>query len=360
MALPATLPPDPALAPEVRAAAAAWLAAARALTDSSFWTVKMFVASNLFLEHLDIFDRNDDPVPLFVDLFGRAERLLKSAAETGVCGGYFPGEPDDALHEDIFEDFVSGLFSDVWVGMTDDVYFDESYEFTRERFEKSGVDPEEFFGGKIVLDAGCGSGKFSAAIARLGARQVIGMDIGDKGLDFARAQAGKVPWGDRLDYRHGSLLDIPLEDNSVDIVWSNGVIHHTLGYEKCIEEFARVLKQDGELYLYVNGRCGLFELILDTIRQANEGIPQPLFQHFLHTLGINSGRIYFMMDCFYAPYEWKAGSEVKALLTKHGFADIRQLTRGVAFDPIEQVSIGAPFAEVKYGEGQLKYLARQQ
>ena len=37
----------------------------------------------------------------------------------------------------------------------------------------------------------------------------------------------------KIEYLEGSLLDIPLEDSVVDIVWSNGVIHHTLDYEKC-------------------------------------------------------------------------------------------------------------------------------
>lgn len=357
MAIPQYAPTDPSLASEVKAAAEAYISAAQSLRDSSYWSVRMFVATNLFLEHLDIFDGDKDPVPLFVDMFARAEAFLKAAHDSRVCGDYFVGEEFGGLKEDMFEDYVSGLFSDIWVGLEDEIYFEESYDYTKERFEKSGVDPEAFFKDKVVLDGGCGSGKFSAAIARLGAAKVIGMDIGEKGLEFARSQAKKVPYGDRLDFRHGSLLEIPLDDNSVDIVWSNGVIHHTLGYEQCVEEFARVIRPGGTLYLYVNGRCGLFELILDTVRVANEGIPRSLFQHYLHLLGINSGRIYFMMDCFYAPYEWKSGEDVKALLKKHGFNDFRQLTRGIAFDPIEQVTIGAPFADVKYGEGQLKYLA---
>jgi len=356
-AIPQPVPPDLDLAPPGKAAAAAYLAAARALTDESYWPVKMFVATNMFLEHLDIFDGDADPLPRFVDMFGRAERMLNAAAASGVSRNRFPGPSATQLTSDVFEKQVSGLFSNIWLGLSDEVYFDESYASTKERFEKSGVDPAQFFRDKVVLDAGCGSGKFAAAVARFGAAKVIGVDIGEKGLDFAREQAKKVPYGDRLDYRYGSLLDVPLPDESVDVVWSNGVIHHTLGYERCIEEFARVLRRGGSLYLYVNGRFGLFELLLDTLRQANEGIPAALFQHFLHLLGVNSGRVYFMMDCFYAPYEWKSAVEVEALLRRNGFAEIRRLTRGIAFDSIEQIAVGAPFARVKFGEGQLKYIA---
>jgi SAM-dependent methyltransferase len=359
MALPVPAPLDENLAEDVRAAADAYLMSARALGDRSYWPMKMFAATNLFLEHLDIFAGERDPAPLFIAMFQRAQRLLDLARGSGVCKNFFPADGATSLRADTFEAYVSGLFSDVWVGLSDAVYFDESYQFTRERFTKSGVDPEEFFGGRVVLDAGCGSGKFSAAIARFGAAKVIGMDIGERGLDFARAQARKVPYGDRLEYRYGSLLDIPLDAGSIDIVWSNGVIHHTLGYERCVEEFARVLKPGGSLYLYVNGRFGLFELLLDTIRLANEGIPRALFQHYLHLLSINSGRIYFMMDCFYAPYEWKSAAAVRGLLAKHGFVAVKQLLRGVPADPIEQIGIGAAYARVKYGEGQLKFIARK-
>ena len=64
------------------------------------------------------------------------------------------------------------------------------------------------------------------------------------------------------------------------------------------------------------------------------------------------------MVCPYAPYEWKSKQEVDALLATHGCVDVRRLTRGVAIDQIEQISTGLPYVTVKYGEGQLKLLAR--
>gem|GEM_PF-1662136 len=328
-------------------------------SDRSIWPIKITIATNLWLWHLDAFAKNEDPVPLFIDACDRAARLLNGIGTSGVIGKYFSGPPVEGLDAKNFEDRVSGLFSDVWVDMTDDIYFDQSYEFTKERLEKNGINPEQLFGGKTVLDAGCGSGKFTAAIARFGAAKAIGLDIGEKGLDFARQQAAKVPYGNRLEYRVGSLLDIPLETASVDMVWSNGVIHHTLDYERCIAEFARITRPGGTLFLYVNGRFGLFELLQDTMRKTMVDIPRALTQHCLHAFGVDAGRLYWLMDCLYSPYEWKSKQEVEALLATHGYVDIRQLTRGVAIDQIEQISTGLPYATVKYGEGQLKFLARR-
>jgi ubiquinone/menaquinone biosynthesis C-methylase UbiE len=243
--------------------------------------------------------------------------------------------------------------------MTDDIYFDQSFEFTKKRFFKNDIDPYEYFGGKTVLDAGCGSGKFSCAIARFGAVKVIGLDIGEKGLEFARKQAKKTEHEKILKYKNGSLLDIPLSDNSVDIVWSNGVIHHTLDYEKCIQEFWRVIKPGGNLFLYVNGRFGLFELLCDSLRLSISDVPRQLQQLYLLTLGVNSGRLYWMLDCMNAPYEWKSKEEVLSLLKKYGFDDIIQLTRGISTDQVEQVSTGLSYAKEKYGEAQLKFICKK-
>lgn len=343
--------------PRVLAATARYRQASLRASERSLWPLRMSVALNVFFWHLDGFAGEGNPVPPFAEMFEKAADLLNAVVDSGLCLGQFPAiDPVTARREGL-EEHVSGLFGDCWVAMTDDVYFDESYRFTRERLQKNGIQPEELFGGKLVLDAGCGSGKFSAAIAKFGAAKVIGIDLSQKGLEFARSQAGKVDYGNRLEFRTGSLLDIPLPDQSVDMVWSNGVVHHTADYEKCIAEFSRVLKKHGTLFLYVNGRFGLFELLLDTLRVANQDIPRQFFQHFLGVLGMNTGRQYWVMDCMYAPYEWKARSEVQDILTRHGFTDLRQLTRGVDIDQIEQVSRGINYAEIKYGEAQLKFLA---
>jgi hypothetical protein len=180
------------------------------LSDKSYWPVKMFLSINVFLWHLEAFEKDEDPVPLFINVFERATQLMQNAANSNLCIDQFPYKKIAATEKNSFENEVSGLFSDIWIDMTDDIYFDQTFNFTRERMEKNDINPYELFNGKTVLDAGCGSGKFSAAIARFGASKVIGLDIGDKGLGFARVQAKKVSYGANLDYRQGSLLDIPL------------------------------------------------------------------------------------------------------------------------------------------------------
>ncbi len=337
-------------------AATNYLNVVRSLGDESYWPLIAFANTNIFLWHIEGFKESGDPIRPFVSQFEMGAEFFKAASSSGISGGYFPIRTATERPEPN-ERYISTMFSDVWQALSDDVYFDETFQLIVERFARNGVSAEELFRVKIVVDGGCGSGKFAAGIARLGAKKVIGFDIGKKGLAFATEQAKKVPYGSRLEYRYGSAHELPIGDESVDMIWSNGVVHLTDDYDGCIREFSRVIKPRGTLYLYVNGRFGLFELLFDTLRRASEMVPRHLFQHYLASIGINSGRIYWMMCAFYATYQWRAKTEVESLLLREGFNSLRQLTRGVDFDQIEQVSAGIPFSDIKYGEAQLKYLA---
>lgn len=61
--------------------------------------------------------------------------------------------------------------------------------------------------GDTVIEVGCGVGIVSIVAARLGAGRVIGTDISEEAIGFARANADKLGVGDRIDFRVGDLFD---------------------------------------------------------------------------------------------------------------------------------------------------------
>lgn len=347
---------------QARRAAGRFIEAAERCGSKEFHAVKAYLVLNLWLWHADHFpNRKDcDPLPGFLNQFETATRVLETLEQSGFNVNHYPAEAATAAALDKgFERDIAHTFRNIWLQMTDDVYFDQCLEFTRARFEKNGVDPFAFFGGKSVLDAGCGSGKVTSAIAKFGAAEIVGIDLTEEGLDFARRQSRKFPEGRVISYRLGSTYDIPLPDHSVDIVHSNGVIHHTIDYEGCLREFGRVVKSGGHLYIFVMGRSGLFEILADTVRTVCKGVPRELFIHYLQSLGMNSGRLYWVTDHCYARYEWKSRPEFEALLEKHGFGELKRMPYGTGIDQSELIALGAPYAELKYGEGQLKYICRK-
>jgi len=109
---------------------------------------------------------------------------------------------------------------------------------------------------KRVLDAGCGTGIFSVIFASKGASQVLGTDISQGSLETARNLREKFNL-QNVEFLEEDMLQLPFEDDSFDIVWAWGTVHHTTNPFKAIDELARVLKRGGSLLLAVYRRTKL-------------------------------------------------------------------------------------------------------
>ena len=325
----------------------------RTLKSKCYWGTRVEVSLNLFLWHLEEFKNNRDPRKPFINATNEAIDILKIRKKSKLLNYNFV---NDYKNNKNFESYVKSLFSDIWVNMTDDIYFEQTFNFTKERFKKNGLDAENFFKNKIVVDAGCGSGKFSCTIAKLKAKKVYGFDLGELGISFAKKQQKKKTYAKKISFKVASIMKMPLKSNSIDVVFTNGVVHHTSNYVQCIKEFKRVLKKNGKLFFYVEGSCGLFEIFQEKIRESLNDIPTEFVLSYLKSLGVDSGRLYWLQDSLKAPYEYKTKSEIIKLLSKNGFQVEKQLTRGVSSDNIEKISSGMPYGKIKYGEGQIKFI----
>ena len=106
--------------------------------------------------------------------------------------------------------------------------------------------------GETVLDLGCGSGVECFIASRLtgSSGQVIGVDMLDPMLDLARrgSKGGSDNLGyDNLDFRKGFLEQLPVADNSVDLILSNCVLNLSSDKRRLFAEIFRVLKPGGRL-----------------------------------------------------------------------------------------------------------------
>jgi 2-polyprenyl-3-methyl-5-hydroxy-6-metoxy-1,4-benzoquinol methylase/uncharacterized protein YbaR (Trm112 family) len=142
----------------------------------------------------------------------------------------------------------------------DDTVFGRTPEEDWQYFlEGLGVDQSEL-AGKAVLDAGCGSGRLTKQIGAHGAGIVIGVDMNDAVEHVYRSTRD----AENVHIVQGNIMSLPFKRNVFDLVWSNGVIHHTPDAAACHRALSKVVKPGGTLYVWVYAkRFSPFKLAKD-------------------------------------------------------------------------------------------------
>ncbi len=100
---------------------------------------------------------------------------------------------------------------------------------------------KEHLSGKIVIDAGCGAGRFSEIVEKFDGHLIA--------IDYSRAieVAAKNLTSKKALFIQADLTTLPIEEQSADFVYCIGVLQHTNNPRFIVEELLRVLKVGGEL-----------------------------------------------------------------------------------------------------------------
>ncbi len=97
--------------------------------------------------------------------------------------------------------------------------------------------------GKVILDLGCGKGENTLLLADRGAH-VLSMDISESLIALARQRLEINRVSGDVAFLTGSAHNIPLRDESVDVVFGIAILHH-LHLARAAAEVHRVLRQGG-------------------------------------------------------------------------------------------------------------------
>ena len=107
-----------------------------------------------------------------------------------------------------------------------------------------------------LLDAGCGSGKYSVPL-RMRGFDVVGIDVSFIALNMLR-DSSKARDID-IDILGANVFQLPFKTGSYDLIWCYGVLQHILSRERefAVREFRRILRKDGVLFMEVFGKDDL-------------------------------------------------------------------------------------------------------
>jgi 2-polyprenyl-3-methyl-5-hydroxy-6-metoxy-1,4-benzoquinol methylase len=110
--------------------------------------------------------------------------------------------------------------------------------------------PADFFAAKRALDAGCGSGRWTYALAELGA-VVTAIDLTSGGPEAAQAALGDRP---NLSFAQADLHALPFRAEAFDFVFSWGVLHHTPDTRTAFDRLVPLVRPGGTLFVMVYER----------------------------------------------------------------------------------------------------------
>ena len=95
-----------------------------------------------------------------------------------------------------------------------------------------------------IADIGCGSGAQTLDLARLTKGKIIAVDLFPEFLDKVQEHAAQEGYKERINTLQCSMEDLPFEEESLDLIWSEGAIYN-MGFQKGLQAWRRFLKPGG-------------------------------------------------------------------------------------------------------------------
>jgi len=235
------------------------------------------------------------------------------------------------------ENTTGSLFGELWKDLSSEQFRDSVELFTK-RAIANNFDLD-WLKGKTCLDAGCGSGRYSVALAIHGAAKITAVDVSSTGLETARNNAKEF---NQIQFQQASVLNLPFPDQSFDLVWCAGVLMITSDFDKGLSELTRVLKPNGKLFLLVYGAGGLRWKVIKAARPIVADLGQTFIDRAIQQSGLPANnRKNYMDDLFVPVQELTRFTELNQKLIDLGYSSIDRWT-GNTFDhensPKDQLS----------------------
>ena len=128
--------------------------------------------------------------------------------------------------------------------------------------------------GKVVLDYGCGPGNDLVGFGHYSRpARLIGMDISSSSLSESRARLALHRIPAELTHVKESAEHLPLDDGSIDYIYSSGVVQCTQEPSKVLREFRRVIRPTGRCRIMVYNYQSLWlHLYVAYVKCVKEGL----------------------------------------------------------------------------------------
>ena len=142
---------------------------------------------------------------------------------------------------------------------------------------RTGFRPEEL-AGKLVLDVGCGMGRFAEVATRWGAH-VVGID-----LSLASEVAAKNLEDRTATIFQADVFQLPFAPGSFDFIYSIGVLHHTPNCEQAVKVLPRLLKPGGRIAVWLYSAYNPWYRMSDVYRKVTRRMPPKMLHKLCYAV----------------------------------------------------------------------------
>ncbi len=275
------------------------------------------------------------------------EEIVAGALICSACGARF--SIDRGIPRFVRTDSYTRSFSIQWnLHRKTQVDSLAGHGESRQYFQtKTGITESELKG-KLVLDVGCGTGRYMEIASAQGA-EVIGVDL-SFAVDAAYANMGSRSG---IHVVQADLFKLPFRQGIFDVIYSIGVLHHTPSTREAFHRLPMLLKKGGLLAIWVYQYGGEYSEYLNRVRVVTTRIPHfmlyplcwicvpvlhavakvPVLRKIterIPTSGMKRGLTWAVLDTFdlWSPrFQWKhSESEVRDWFHEACLEDVSALT----------------------------------
>ena len=212
-------------------------------------------------------------------------------------------------------------------------YYDEPYRLLKIRLKINNFDLKSLKG-KSLLDYGCGAGRYTQAFAKLGCKNILGVDFSHNNIQTAKK---KNKFKSLVSYKIANVNKNRLKSNSFDYIFCNGVLHHTGNILKGLKEIRRILKPGGKCIIYLSSTDGVKWYFIEAFREIVKDYNKATFAKHLRMFNLKYSKIFYLMDHVFVKYnDLTTKSEVENLFFSANLKIVKKLTRGHHLDDTER------------------------
>lgn len=182
------------------------------------------------------------------------------------------------------------------------------------------AEPADTFKGKFILEAGCGGiGSETRGLLKQEPSLLYSLDLTHENLVAVRKKNdGQLP----VRFVRGSILSLPFEDASFDVVFCKGVIQHLSAPFKGLAELTRVLKPGGKIFISVYSKGGLLSFFSLRLKGVFRRFVPFLVAKQIFSVFFSDALLSGVLDHLYVPFEYRFSK--KELLASYASLGLEQ------------------------------------